>query len=316
MAWHQVKQSANYKSGVPRMYQRILANISRFFYFLNFRGSTRIFHIVFKLLPLKRITIKHPLGFFWVLDSRESLSTYLTSCEKFTTKVVSDLARDLHFVVCVGANRGWYPLLVSELRSHIEIHAYEPNSLTYSMLENNIELNHSKVTLHKIGIGSSNRVSEIFGYPDANDGMATLYPTNWFDTKFEKLERIEIRTLDSERVNWNVPEGLSLIQMDIEGGEYEALVGGRRFLEENSPVVICEINPVLLESAGKLPSELFEFMESLGYKIYWIDERGGLYSQFAKEPCRHIQFLPPGSGSNYIFLQESHRSNISFKLNH
>lgn len=298
------------------MYLKILFTISRFFYFFNFRGSTRVMGVVFKLLPLERVTAKHPLGFLWVLDSRVSLSTYLSSCEKFTTKVVSDLAKDLNFVVCVGANRGWYPLLVSELRPHIEIHAYEPNSVTYSMLERNVELNHASVALHKIGIGSSKRVTEIFGYPDANDGMATLYPTNWFASRYEKLEQIEIRSLDSEASHWNIPVGLSLLQMDIEGGEYEALLGGRKFLEDYSPVVICEVNPVLLESAGRLPSELFEYMEYLGYMIYWIDERGGLYSQFARDPCRHLPFLPTGSGSNYIFLKDFHRSKISFKLNY
>jgi len=112
------------------MYPRTLFTISWFFYSFNFRGSTRVLRVVLALLPLKKLTLKHPLGFLWFLDSRESAATYLSSCEKFTTKIISDLARNLNFVVCVGANRGWYPLLVSELRPTIEIHAYEPNSLT------------------------------------------------------------------------------------------------------------------------------------------------------------------------------------------
>ena len=296
------------------MYSRILFTISRFFYSFNFRGSTRVLRVVLTLLPFKRLTVKHPLGFHWFLDSRESLHTYLSSCEKFTTKVVLDLARNLNFVVCVGANRGWYPLLVSELRPHIEIHAYEPNSLTFSILEKNVELNNASVALHKIGIGGSKRVTDLFGYPDSNDGMATLYPTNKFASKYERLEQIEIRSLDSEALNWNIPVGLSLLQMDIEGSEYEALQGGRKFLEDNSPVVICEVNPILLESAGHLPSELFEYMERLGYKIYWIDERGVMYSQLTKDPCRHLPFLPTGSGSNYIFIKDSHLSKISLEL--
>lgn len=211
------------------MYLRILFTISKFFYSFNFRGSTRILRVVLTLLPFKRLTVKHPLGFHWFLGSRESLWTYLSSCEKFTTKVVLDLARNLNFVVCVGANRGWYPLLVSELHPHIEIHAYEPNSLTHSLLEKNVSINHASVTLHKIGIGSSMRVTDIFGYPDANDGMATLYPTNRFASKYEKLEQIEIRSLDSEALNSNISVGLSLLQMDIEGSEYEALQGAGNF---------------------------------------------------------------------------------------
>lgn len=292
------------------MYSRILFAISKFFYFFDFKGSTRLLRVVVNRLPFRLVTLKHPLGFLWFLDSKESLSTYLSSCEKFTTKIISDLARNLDFVVCVGANRGWYPLVLSELRPHIDIHAYEPNSVTYSLLEGNVERNRAPISLHKIGIGSRSGVTDIFGYPDANDGMATLYPTNRFSTKYEKLEQIEVRPIDSEATKWDVPKGLSLLQMDIEGGEYAALLGARKFLEEHSPIVICEVNPVLLESAGCISSELFEYMEDLGYIIYWIDERGGLYSQLAKDPCRHLPFLPAGSGSNYIFLRDFHHSNF------
>ncbi len=298
------------------MYARVLFTISWLFYFLNFRGSTRVLRAIIKLLPFQRITAKHPLGFLWVLDSKESLSTYLSSCEKFTTKVISDFAKDLDFVVCVGANRGWYPLLLSAIRPDIKIHAYEPNSKTYLMLERNVEVNQAPVSLHRLGIGRSKGVTDIFGYPDSNDGMATLYPTNWFDSKYEKLEQIEIRSLDSEASVWKIPAGFSLLQMDIEGGEYEALLGGKEFLADYSPIVICEVNPVLLESAGRTPWQLFSYMESIGYLSYWIDERGGLYSQIASNPCRHLLFLPTGSGANYIFLKNIHLSKISLKLNY
>jgi FkbM family methyltransferase len=296
------------------MYLRVIFTISKLFYTLNFRGSTRVMNLVFKFLPLVRVKAQHPMGFLWFLDSRESLLTYLTSCERFTTRIISDLVKDLNFVVCIGANRGWYPLLVNKLGPHIKIHAYEPNSLTYLSLEKNIEINHAEVTLHKIGIGLESRVANLFGYIDANDGMATLYPTNWFGIKYERLEQIEMQSIDSELTKWNVPNGVSLLQMDIEGCEFEAVLGGKKFLLEYSPIVICEVNPVLLNGSGRKPSELFEYMQQLGYFIYWINERGGLYTQNAKDPCRHLAVLSIGSGSNYIFLKESHLSNISFKI--
>jgi len=297
------------------MYPRIVFRISKFFYLFNFKGSTRVLNLVSKLLPLVPVEAKHPLGILWFLDSRESLSTYLSSCEKFTTRIISDLAKNLSFAVCIGANRGWYPLLVNKLSPHIEIHAYEPNSLTYLILEKNIEINHATVKLHKIGIGLESRVANLFGYTNANDGMATLYPTDQFGNRYKKLEQIEMQSIDSESSNWNVPEGLQLLQMDIEGCEYEAILGGSKFLLEYSPIVICEVNPVLLNSSGRRPSELFEYMEQLGYLIYWINESGGLYTQNAKDPCRHLATLPIGSGSNYIFLKKSHQSKISLKIN-
>ncbi len=295
-------------------YSRMIFLISYLFYKFNFRGSNRVLRILIKLIPTEQIVARHPLGFYWFIDSKSSLQTYLASCEKMTTRIISDLAKHSDLIICVGANRGWYPLLAAKINSDAEVHAYEPNSSTFTFLEKNVQLNHASLTTHKLGLGPKSTSTGLYGYSNANDGMSTLYPTHDFGMAYEKIEEIEVVTLDSEVSQWSAVYGLSVIQMDIEGGEYGVLLSGRKFLETFSPIVVCEVNPVLLKSAGFSYSELFMYMDHLGYSIYWIDERGGLYMQKANMPCRHIQFLPAGSGSNYIFLKEQHFSKISLEF--
>lgn len=75
-----------------------------------FHGSYRVQTFFSKRLPLVTGRVRHPLGFSWGVSSRDSLSTYLTSCEAFTTKIVLSQAPNVDTFICVGANRGWYPL--------------------------------------------------------------------------------------------------------------------------------------------------------------------------------------------------------------
>lgn len=256
-------------------------------------------------MPLYPLSPKHPLGFSWKLDSREALWTYLSSCETFTTKVILEIAPQVGTSICIGANRGWYPLLIRRVNVECKIHAFEPNSKTFSLLEGNLKANSAFIQSHSFAIGKSSSLQNIYTYENANDGMSTLYPTDAISNSFAILETIEVKTLDEVFLNsCQLPEPI-LLQMDIEGAEYEALLGSPQFLKKYSPIVICEINPLLLEAAGNTSFELFHHMETLGYVIYWIDERGKLWLQKGDESCRHLESLPVGSGSNYIFLKDA-----------
>jgi len=256
-------------------------------------------------MPFYPLSLRHPLGFQWKLDSREALWAYLSSCESFTTKVVIEIAPQIETSICIGANRGWYPLVIRKMNSTCEIHAFEPNSKTYSLLEGNLRANSAVVHSHNFALGKSSSLRDIYIYENANDGMTTLYPTSTIADSFAKLETIRVKTLDEVFSHAKQLSGPILLQMDIEGAEYEALLGSTQFLKKYSPIVICEINPLLLVAAGGSSFELFHLMESLGYVIYWIDERGKLWLQREDDPCGHLEFLPPGSGSNYIFLKDS-----------
>lgn len=288
-----------------KLYALILYGLSKVYLEIKFRGSTRVFSVIFGIFPLRRITLRHPLGFCWYLDSREALWTYIFSCEKFTTKIITNLADQIELGVCIGANRGWYPLVISKANPAIQLHAFEPNSSTFKLLKDNIERNITPVHLYKMAIGEFSEQKDIYSYPEVNDGMTTLYPTNHYSPRFERIEEVEVGTLDTIfEINdkFIIP---TLLQIDVEGGENAVLLGAENFLKVYSPTVICEINPIMLNTAGSSPGQIFKFMSSLGYEIYWIDERGFLRLQEPRESCRHLEWLQPDSGSNYLFIKSS-----------
>lgn len=60
------------------------------------------------------------------------------------------------------------------------------------------------------------------------------------------------------------------IKMDLEGGEYEALLGARRILKEYSPPIVLEINGHCLRLNNKKPADIFNLLTSLNYQCYFM----------------------------------------------
>ena len=252
------------------------------------------------IVPIINKRVMHPLGFTWRVSSRDSLKTFLFNCEMYTSKLVSQISPGIDTFICVGANRGWYPMLVRTRNADCMIFAFECNSSIYLELEENLKENDANVQLVKKAVGRTRGSSSLFLPKDGNDGMSTLFPLA--DTKSEalELEIVDVIDLDFFFENQNLNLGQVLLLLDIEGGEMNALKGASRFLLKYQPILILEINEQMLDAAGTQVFELFTFLDALGYFVYWIDERERLQLVNQKNPLPHVEILPVGTGANYL----------------
>lgn len=282
--------------------RNLYIKIAKFYFVSNFVGSTRVLGFLFSILPLKTGPVRHPLGFSWEIDSRESLWTYLTSCEKYTTRIVLSIVSNLDTFICIGANRGWYPLLVGQKSKKVRIIAFEPNTLTNQILKENVATNENQCEIFPLAIGETESNASLFQYTTKNDAMCTLYPTIEMGENPYILENISVESLDFFVKRNLVNLGTTLLFMDIEGGEMVALQGAKETLIQNKPTVICEVNPILLRASGSSHQDLFELMDSLSYIAYWIDERQYLRKLENLVNLPHLAVLPLNSGANYLFV--------------
>lgn len=273
-------------------------------YFLGYYpGSSRISTLVSNHCPLVLGWATHPLKFSWLINSRDSFSTFLSSCEPFTTKVLLSRVAELDTFINIGANRGWYPLAVGARNKDVQIFAIECNSLMFRQLQQNILENRHNCELYQIAIGEHAMVSELYMPKDGNEGMSTLHPVGQQKQDDLIVERVNVTSLDVCMSGRIATLGRTLILMDIEGSEMNALKGASRILQEASPTLIIEINPVTLGASGSSAAEVFGFLRRLGYEIYWIDERGHLVCVGNDNQPPHLVTLPPHSGANYLFIK-------------
>jgi FkbM family methyltransferase len=269
-----------------------------------FPGSSKIQNVVIGLIPLWKGCFAHPIGFLWNIKSLDSLRTFLTSCEPFTTTLITSQANEFDTFICIGANRGWYPLVATTKNTNIKVIAFECNSSIFKELEQNILINRRNVKLLSTAIGSQNTTLKLYMPHDGNEGMSTLFPIREPLNNADLIETVLVTTLDDALKSEFETIGKTLLLMDIEGSEMLALQGAKKFLELTSPTIILEINSKMLQAAGTSAHSLFSYMESQGYQIFWIDERERLIRVTDINVVPHSNSLPSGTGANYLFTKQ------------
>jgi FkbM family methyltransferase len=147
-------------------------------------------------------------------------------------KLLQDLLQEGGTFFDVGANIGSYSLVASE-QPEASVFAFEPHPVTFRMLKENIELNRrDNVRLFNIALGAMD--GEVFLTDDQGSAVNHLVDERLPDTISVKCRRGE--TFCREE---NVAP--TYMKIDVEGFEYQVLVGFGSWLQEVD-LLFIEIN--------------------------------------------------------------------------
>lgn len=171
--------------------------------------------------------------------------------------------RDGDVLLDVGANIGWYSLILDRIAgaARADIYAFEPDPENFALLGENRSLNGAS-HLHPIPLGVADRTGtrELHLFGGSNRGRHSVLPIHEGST-------IEISTItldefwDREGLGDRIPR---FLKMDIEGFELPALRGAREILRR-CPLVMLEYSPRYMRAADMEPSELLDFMADAGF---------------------------------------------------
>lgn len=164
-------------------------------------------------------------------------------------------------IVQAGAYFGdFLPALSRSCGENAKIWSFEPSSENYRCARITLELNGiENVELHNIGLGSEESEGDLrirYGDGSASGGGSKIIDSSSTEGSFEK---VRIRPIDE--VIGDERE-VSIIQLDVEGYEIDALSGGMKTILRCKPVLIIEALP------GSKMAESSWFKEnilSLGY---------------------------------------------------
>lgn len=164
----------------------------------------------------------------------------------------------------IGAHTGTYSISFSHLFR--EIHAFEPQRMTYNALCGGIALSHcSNIFAHRFGLGSPEQVGiQTLKIVSNDGGGSSLHHSDTH--KILRTETIEIRTLDSLGL-----DNIGFIKMDVEDNELFVLKGGAETIRRSG----CP--PIVFESNHE-NVELFEYLKSeFGYNVFSISGSSNMY---------------------------------------
>jgi FkbM family methyltransferase len=206
------------------------------------------------------------LGLRWrlAMDSLVAQTMLATGVwEKDTTDVVLDLVKPGMRVLSVGANFGYFALLMARrvgLTGHVW--AFEPvkhfrDQLTWNMTENGLS---DQVTVVPFGLSDKTTEAII----NIEPATASLHEVPHH--RYVSKEKIKLVTLDSIAVDLGI-DSIDFLSLDIDGHEPAFLRGARSTLTRNLPSIALEFCQEALYYQGSDVHELAAILKEMGYEI-------------------------------------------------
>lgn len=183
--------------------------------------------------------------------------------------------------VDVGANIGYFSMLAAQQKAG-KVLAIEPIPKTYNMLNMNIKHNlfDNIIEPFNIALGSEERMAKF---------VTSLGPKNHVEYEVDKMQvnlptiDVKVIKLDSLLKKRKEINRIDFIKVDIEGYEYNFLLGARKTIEAFKPMIMMEIEEHRLAKYNVTAEKIYNFMNDLGYKYLSASEdsitKGNVYKE-------------------------------------
>ena len=192
--------------------------------------------------------------------------------EKNIKDIFLDNISEENIVVDVGSHIGEFSLIASKkMNGTGQVISIEPFTEARNWLKKNIELNQFKnIIILPVGIGK--KIEEKTLYRNSLGGTIGYLESDIEDVELIPEGTVKVTTID-EIVRSRGLDKIDMLKIDVEGFEYEVLLGClESFKEKKIKKIICEIHPLFLE--GKLieEDEIYTLLKNHGFSLKIIDE--------------------------------------------
>ncbi len=173
--------------------------------------------------------------------------------------------KESYVILDIGANEGLFSTLFAKLvKNKGKVYCFEPVSINFNRLQKNVET-FAWVTCFKKAVGDKNE-SKVINFSESDLQKSTLInDNNLKNSQKEEIDQIKI----DDFVDKSSKKAVHFIKCDVEGYEFEALLGMKNLLINFNPELSIEIT---IDNNKRI--KLFQFLLSCGYKKFIKIEKG------------------------------------------
>lgn len=173
-------------------------------------------------------------------------------------ELFKQICRQGDTVIEIGANIGTHTQYFSKaVGNEGKVFAYEPQRVVFQTLCANMALNSiTNVYTYQVALGNENKTILI---PPINYNLKGNYGGISVNS-FNKGEPVEQKKLD---YFIDYFDSVKFIKVDVEGMEKDVLQGAIKIIDKYKPILYVE------NDRQEKSRELIEFIQSLGYELYW-----------------------------------------------
>jgi FkbM family methyltransferase len=208
-----------------------------------------------------------------------------TGTEEPELAVLSQLVFPGNYVLDIGANFGRYTYHISRLAGEGgKVFSMEPIPSTFKILRSNV----SRLRLQNVvcvNQAASNTTDFVrMDVPEYNTGGK-----NFYEAHIVSVGGGAIPCIMLDDAYFDLPQ-LDFIKCDVEGHEFNVLIGARKLIAQFRPTWLIEISGDPDEPATNA-SQTFRFLQHLGYRPY-VAANGELRLRREHERTTNYFFLP------------------------
>lgn len=181
-------------------------------------------------------------GYYWPDDVGEKYKHSLAHVASIEWAIAA--CRNRRVAVQAGGNIGLWPRRLAECFENVL--TFEPEPISRACLEQNVFKN---VSVSGAALG-------------AEPGFCTIQRKSLGSHKVTDGDTVQVVTIDS----LDLAE-LDLLQLDVEGYEWHALMGGMETIARCEPVIQVELREAITQHFGKSTDDVRKLLASLGYRL-------------------------------------------------
>ena len=175
----------------------------------------------------------------------------------------------------IGANSGFYSAFQLS-QKNIFIRALEPEKNNFLLLKKNINQykknKDDRIKIFNLGLGSKD---EKLSINSSNNDPGSLFLLKKLTSSDNK---VEVTTLD-KLIKLTGDKKVDCLKIDVEGMEYQVLLGAKETLKNYKPQIIIELIQKYLMRQNDLVSDIFDLLSELGYQGNKILYNGKLHEK-------------------------------------
>ena len=193
-----------------------------------------------------------------------------------TTELIRKHMKKDSNCIDIGANQGHILMEIVAAAPAGKHYAFEPIPDLYTLLTKRFSKN---TTVYNYAL-SSKKGSTTFNYYPGRPAVSGFRQRNNQIGQEPTLLSVQMEKLDDL-----IPDNLKidLIKIDVEGAEYEVLLGAMKVLQKNKPLVLFECGLGGADVYGTTPDHLYNLFAECGLGISTIEYFNARKQPFSKE---------------------------------
>ena len=198
------------------------------------------------------------------LDKNDVMQMSLFDYDPIETDIVKSNVKKNDIVVDVGANIGYYTLLMAKIGAIVN--SYEPALNNFKLLQKNVQQNNfsQNITLHNKAVSNFIGTSKLYLQKNNTGGHQLGFDPFQTDNSIE----VPVTKINLDKIDF--------AKIDVEGSELNVLKGMKVLPKK----LLIEFSPQKLQNIGTKLDDFFKFIEKFSVKE--VSKNGLIEADFDK----------------------------------